>query len=152
MTALWLGTQRRFHAAAGRLHPVLWPVLAAGLAAAVCGYVAEVDPGVSGHYPTCPFLAVTGYYCPGCGTLRAIHALTHGHLGQAFGYNALSMTMVPVLAYWWVTWVIRAVRGQPRPEPKHPRLIWGLAAVIMVFWVVRNLPFGSFLAPTGRFF
>jgi hypothetical protein len=114
------------------------------------GYVAAVDPGAPGHYPTCPFLAVTGYYCPGCGTLRAIHALVHGHPGEAFGYNMLSMSMLPVLGYFWVTWLIRSVRGQPRPAPAHPAWIWGLAAVIALFWVVRNLPFGHVLAPTGR--
>jgi hypothetical protein len=146
----WLRAEGRIHAALGRFHPLVWPVLVAGMAAAAVCYVAEVDPGVPGHYPTCPFYALTGYYCPGCGTLRAIHALTHGHPGQAFGYNALSMSMLPLLGYFWVAWLIRSARRQPRPEPAHPAWIWGLAALIAVFWVVRNLPFGHFLAPTGR--
>ena len=33
--------------------------------AAAVGYVAAVDPNESGHYPTCPFLAVTGLLLPG---------------------------------------------------------------------------------------
>ena len=36
-----------------------------------------------GHYPTCPFLAITGWYCPGCGSLRAVHDLLHGDLAGA---------------------------------------------------------------------
>ena len=40
--------------------------------------VAAVDPHTSGRYPTCPFHAVTGLWCPGCGGLRAVHDLTHG--------------------------------------------------------------------------
>ena len=39
-----------------------------------------VDPNQPGHYPTDPFLAITGLYCPGCGTLRALHALARGDL------------------------------------------------------------------------
>jgi hypothetical protein len=148
--AAWLRTARRLHAAIGWFHPAVWPVLLAGIAAAAVGYVAAVDPDVPGHYPTCPFYALTGYYCPGCGTLRAIHALAHGHPGEAFGYNMLSMSMLPVLGYFWVTWLIRSVRKQPRRDLAHPAWIWGLAAVSVVFWVVRNLPFGHFLAPTGQ--
>ena len=40
--------------------------------------LATVDPNQPGHYPTCPFLATTGFYCPGCGALRAVHDLLHG--------------------------------------------------------------------------
>jgi hypothetical protein len=149
--AAWQRAERRLYAALGRFHPVVWPVLVAGMAAASVCYIAEVDPDVPGHYPTCPFYALTGYYCPGCGTLRAIHALAHGHPGQAFGFNALSMSMLPLLGYFWAAWLIRSVRGQPRRKVAHPAWIWGLAALIAVFWVVRNLPFGHFLAPAGRF-
>src|SRR5690606_39698923 len=35
------------------------------------------DPNASCIYPTCPFLYLTGWYCPGCGSLRALPALTH---------------------------------------------------------------------------
>jgi hypothetical protein len=35
-----------------------WTVLAG--VAAVAGYVAAIDPNRPGHYPTCPFLALTG--------------------------------------------------------------------------------------------
>ena len=62
-----------------------WVVLACF--AAVAAYVSMVDPDESGHYPTCPFLYLTGYYCPGCGSLRMVHALTHGQVGQGFGRN-----------------------------------------------------------------
>jgi hypothetical protein len=134
-------------------HPVARisrPVAAVAVAAAAVGYVAAVSPDVPGHYPQCPFYALTGYYCPGCGSLRAIHALVHGHVGQAFGYNALAMTMLPVLGYMWISWLLRSARGQPRSRLAHPAWIWGFAAAIVVFWVFRNTPPGHFLAPTGR--
>jgi hypothetical protein len=119
------------------------------LAVAVAGYVAIVSPDVPGHYPVCPFRALTGYYCPGCGSLRAIHGLLHGHLGAAFGYNALSMSMLPVLGYFWYSWLTRTLRGRPRERLAYPAWIWSFAAVTAVFWVVRNVPPEHFLAPAG---
>jgi hypothetical protein len=146
----WQRARGTVQAARRRLHPVVWPILVAVMAVAAVGYIAEVNPDVPGHYPTCPFYALTGYYCPGCGTLRAIHALVHGHPGQAAGYNVLSLAMLPVLGYFWVAWLNRSLRRQPRRTLAHPAWIWAFAAVTVAFWVVRNLPFGHFLAPTGH--
>jgi hypothetical protein len=126
------------------------PILVAAATAAAVGYVAVISPDVPGHYPTCPFLALTGYYCPGCGSLRAIHALVHGHVTQAFGYNVLAMSMLPVLGYMWLSWLVRSARGQPRTRVAHPAWIWGFAALTVAFWVFRNTPAGHFLAPTGH--
>src|SRR5580693_9291812 len=39
------------------------------------------DPATSGIFPPCPFRYLTGWYCPGCGSLRAIHQLLHGTAG-----------------------------------------------------------------------
>ena len=57
---------------------VLAPLGVAAAAAVVVTTIGALDPNVAGHYPTCPWLALTGTYCPGCGSLRAIHALAHG--------------------------------------------------------------------------
>jgi hypothetical protein len=123
------------------------PVAVAAAAVAAVGYVAVVSPDAPGHYPTCPFYALTGYYCPGCGSLRAIHALVHGHVAQAFGCNVLAMAMLPGLGYLWVSWTMRSARGQPKTRLAHPAWIWGFAMVVVVFWVFRNVPAGHFLAP-----
>ena len=123
------------------------PVLVAGAAAVTVGYIGLVDPNVAGHYPTCPFLALTGNYCPGCGSLRAVYALAHGDLGRAAGLNLLLVALLPLLAVEWVRWVRArwAGRGQARPAPSWA--LWATVVVICVFWVVRNLPFGAALAP-----
>lgn len=125
------------------------PILVAGATAAAIGYLAVVSPDLPGHYPTCPFLAVTGYYCPGCGSLRAIHALVHGHVGQAFGYNVLAMSMLPVLGYMWLSWLIRSARRRQRTHVTHPAWIWGFAVLVVAFLVFRNTPPGHFLAPSA---
>ncbi|GLZ06818.1 hypothetical protein Acsp03_42840 [Actinomadura sp. NBRC 104412] len=109
--------------------------------------VAVADPNEPGHYPTCPFLTLTGYQCPGCGSLRTLHALAHGDLAAALALNVFTVAMLPVLAFFWTRWTLALARGRPaRVRAGDPRLIWGLLGLVLVFWVVRNLPFGAFLA------
>ena len=123
------------------------PVAVLAAATAAVAYVGLVDPNQPGHYPTCPFLQLTGYYCPGCGTLRCLHVLAHGHLAQALGFNALTVAMLPLLAWMWLRWTVRTVRASPRRTVAPAWSIRLLFWVIVVFWVVRNLPVGAALAP-----
>ena len=118
------------------------------LSAAAILYV--LDPREPGNYPICPFLGLTGYHCPGCGTLRALHQLLHGSPLNALGYNPLTILSLPFLAYAFVAGGLRAFRA-PAPAPIfiHPRLIWAMLFGIAAFWVLRNIPIQplSILAP-----
>lgn len=120
------------------------------LGGAVAGalVVAFRDPNESGHYPSCPFLTMTGYYCPGCGMTRLVHALTHGDVGTAFGLNPLLFALLPVLGYLYARWTVLSVRGRPmRSALFRPAVVYSFLGVLAVYWVVRNLPFGQALAP-----
>jgi hypothetical protein len=123
------------------------PVGSVAAAAAAFVVVALVDPNQPGHYPTCPFFAVTGHWCPGCGSLRAMHALTRGDVAAAAGLNVLALASLPVLALMWLRWVRRSWTGAPRAQPAPAALIWALAVGVLLFGVIRNLPFGAALAP-----
>ncbi|MEU4272521.1 DUF2752 domain-containing protein [Streptomyces sp. NPDC026092] len=118
----------------------------AGVAAAFA-YVGAVDPNEPGHYPVCPLLRFTGLYCPGCGGLRSAHAFIHGDLTAAFGANALAVVGYGLFAVLMAVWLIRAVRAVPMRVAISPARAWGIGAVLALFSVVRNLPFGSALAP-----
>jgi hypothetical protein len=133
--------------ARGLLRRLAGPAAAAAGVAAVTAYIGLVDPNEQGHYPTCPFLRVTGLYCPGCGGLRCVHALAHGDLPAALALNAFAVAMVPLIAWIWLRWTVRSARGRARATAADPRLIRLLAAAIVVFAVLRNLPFGAALAP-----
>jgi hypothetical protein len=135
-------------AGAGRTVPaVARPVLVAASAVAALAFLGSVDPNEPGHYPTCPFLAVTGWFCPGCGSLRALHALAHGDLRAALAHNPLLVLTVPALLGWWAAWLVRSVRGRPRRWVAPAWTIWAFLAVVLVFGVARNLPGAAFLAP-----
>ncbi|GGZ54602.1 membrane protein [Streptomyces inusitatus] len=129
---------------ARRLAPplaVLAPVVAA------FAYVGAVDPNEPGHYPVCPLLSLTGLYCPGCGGLRSAHAFVTGDWAAALGANAVAVAGYLVFAVVWVIWLIHAVRARPLRLSLAPAWWWSLGVAALLFSVVRNLPFGSALAP-----
>jgi hypothetical protein len=123
------------------------PVASLAAAAVAFTVVGLVDPNQPGHYPTCPFFFLTGHYCPGCGTLRAMHALTQGDVSAAAGLNVLALASLPVLAWIWLRWVQRSWTGAARTQLAPAALIWALAIVVVLFGLIRNLPFGAALAP-----
>jgi hypothetical protein len=131
----------------GRARALRAPFAAAGAALAATTYVGLVDPNQSGHYPTCPFLFITGYYCPGCGSLRAVHALTHGDLRAAVGLNVLTVAGIVIATVVWGQWVLRQWRGQPRTRVAPGWSLYLALGVVVVFWIVRNLTVGEALAP-----
>ncbi|MFI5791858.1 DUF2752 domain-containing protein [Streptomyces sp. NPDC051677] len=122
----------------------------AGILAAVVGafaYVATVDPNEPGHYPACPLLRFTGLYCPGCGGLRSAHAFAHGDFQAALQDNAPAVAAYLAFAVLWTVWVARAARGRPLRVDLTPVRLWTLGATLLIFTVVRNLPFGGWLHP-----
>jgi len=108
------------------------------------------NPSDGSLYPPCPFHELTGLYCPGCGSLRAVHQLLHGNLPAAFGLNPLMVLSLPFLGYWFISSRVPAVTKRLPAGFIVPAFwIWLILLVIILFWILRNLPFYplSFLAP-----
>lgn len=125
------------------------PVLVAGglLAASVALHLR--DPHEAGSWGFCPWLALTGTYCPGCGGLRAVNDLTHGDVLAAASSNLLFVGSLPFLAVWWLRSLVDGWRGSRRPVSDRAAYV-ALAVVLsltVLFWVVRNLPFAAWLTP-----
>ncbi|WP_372406876.1 DUF2752 domain-containing protein [Streptomyces luteireticuli] len=124
------------------------PLGVAALLAAAAALVAAVDPHEPGHYPGCPLLRWTGVFCPGCGGLRGLHALLHGDPAGALRANALAVAGYAAFLPLWAVWCVRAARhGGGMPVGMLTRRRWAVAALVLAFTVVRNLPCGAFLAP-----
>lgn len=108
------------------------------------------DPATSGIFPPCPLRYLTGWYCPGCGSLRAIHQLLHGNLRAAWALNPLTVVLLPFLTYGLASYALIELRGRGLPQP-FLRAGWirALCAVIILFGIARNLPMHPFdlLAP-----
>jgi hypothetical protein len=108
------------------------------------------NPASSGLYPPSPFRLLTGLFCPGCGSLRALHHLLHGRFLQALDLNPLMVLLLPYLVYAFVSYISPVIFRRHIPQPYVPsRWIWWLLGVVCLYWVLRNLPFYPFvwLAP-----
>jgi hypothetical protein len=57
---------------------------------AAAALVFTFDPVTTWWFPSCPFHAWTGWLCPLCGSLRALHALLRGQLRVALELNPLT--------------------------------------------------------------
>ena len=104
------------------------------------------DPMEASFFPPCIFHELSGLHCPGCGATRACRALTQGDFVAAFGMNPMFLLCLPFLGYFLVR---SAWAGIVRNETYSPpvtasRLLAPLAAVVIVFGIVRNLPFPAF--------
>lgn len=109
------------------------------------------DPHAAGSWGECPWLALTGLYCPGCGGLRAVNDLTNGDLAGAASSNLVFVVMIPALVLWWLSWTRVAwsgTSGSGHRARRHTGVWIAVFTVVMVvFGVLRNLSFGSWLAP-----
>jgi hypothetical protein len=102
----------------------------------------EYDPAKYRIFPKCPFYALTGFDCPGCGSQRAIYSLLHGNLKDAISHNLLLVTSIPFL-FIHFSYKIRAailkkdIRWNLIYRPITPQIIF---IVVMLFWIIRNIP------------
>lgn len=124
------------------------PVVAtAGATAAYAVVVHLRDPNAAGNYPTCPWLLLTGTWCPGCGTLRATYALTHGDLMTALDYNPFAVVSLACLAIVFALWARRQWLGRRRSWVAPAWMVQAMGIGIVAYWVLRNVPGFAFLAP-----
>lgn len=119
---------------------LIWATLGAGAT-----YLFIFEPGKSGFFPVCPFRAITGFTCPGCGSTRGLHRLLHGDVVAAFEFNPLLILSLPFLFYALVRYTNAAMRGRPlKGNQLNAKYIWLLFVVILSFWVFRNTPIYPF--------
>lgn len=104
-------------------------------AAAVATYF--FDPSSDPFFPPCPTNLLTDLYCPGCGTLRALHALTHGDFRAAFSQNALAMVLLPIAAVGTLAPKLLTI----------PYLSQAIFYSTIIFTILRNTEAFAFLAP-----
>lgn len=112
-------------------------LLTLAIAAGICVYF-YFDPGDSAFFPRCPFLSLTGFQCPGCGSQRAIHSLLHGDITTAWNKNALLVASLPFVGLLVFSEMTRL---------RHPKLYRALNsgmvikicfAIVVAWWILRN--------------
>lgn len=123
------------------------PVLVAAGATAATVALHVRDPHEPGSWGICPTAAL-GFFCPGCGALRAVNDLTNLRILDAASSNLVLVAAIPVFAYLFGRWTAGRWSGRSWNPPARTqnRAVAVALAVLGVFAVLRNLP-GSWLAP-----
>jgi hypothetical protein len=110
-------------------------------------YLFVFDPGRTGFFPPCMFRLITGMQCPGCGSTRALHEITHGHLKAAFMLNPLLLLASPFLIYAFLRYSTIVMRGGvPRKNALPAPYIYAIFFIVLGFWIFRNTPFYPFIS------
>ncbi len=89
--------------------------------------------GVGELSPSCVIRRLTGYDCPGCGSQRALDALLHGHIAEAWSYNYALPVLVAVALLYIVS--PQRIRG----VLYHPATLSALIIAMLGWWVLRNV-------------
>lgn len=105
-------------------------------------YVMDPSENPDAYFP-CTVYSTFSIYCPGCGDTRALHALVHGHILQAFDHNLLFPFAVLILAWYYLVAITslffrRRVMWIPQTVPNWTAIVLGV--VIVLFTVLRNIP------------
>ena len=107
----------------------------------VIGLAYAVFVGLTGFSIPCPVRALTGLLCPGCGVTRLCMALLRLDFAAAWDANPVLLLLLPVLAALLARQAARYVKsGRSALSRGESALVWGMAAVLLLWGVARNLP------------
>ena len=106
-----------------------------------CLLVGIFNPTTAGFFPPCPFLAMTGFACPGCGLTRGFHALFHGDIFTAISFNALIPIYVFAFLFLIISLLSIIVRGRSlKFNILTPVPLMSFLVIAVIFGVLRNIP------------
>ncbi len=109
-----------------------------------------LNPSEHSFFPKCALYMATGFSCPGCGSTRALYQLTHGDVLEALRLNPGLMALITLGLTDYVRFVVSVIRGNPfQTLFGRLKLLGALMGVMLVYGVIRNLPWPLFesLAP-----
>ena len=108
------------------------------------------NPSEYSFFPKCPFHSLTGLYCPGCGSQRAIHQILHGHITESLKHNFLIILLTFVLGYQLVLFLLTKGFNKNFNNIFHnPKATYTILVLVILYWILRNIniyPF-TYLSP-----
>lgn len=109
-----------------------------------------LDPARHDLFPRCLFNSITGYYCPGCGSQRAIHSLLHLNFAGVVSHNFLFLPAILLIIYHYSFPILNRFFNWKLPNIFYfKNTPWIILSVVILFWIFRNIPTYPFsvLAP-----
>ncbi len=106
-------------------------------------------PSGSMPWPDCLIYKHCGLHCPGCGGTRAAKSLAAGDWQAAMKLNIMIFPILIGSAWTALAFVVNRLTGRTwwSPAKLGVRTMCVLLVILLVFTVIRNLEFGSFLRP-----
>jgi|TARA_B100000959_G_scaffold284042_1_gene354532 hypothetical protein len=125
------------------------PALVIALVIAAVIFISQYEPVANKqYYPQCGFKKATGYDCPGCGGLRATHAITRGNIAGAFHFHPGFVLSLPIVGYLLVLWIREWRRTSEMPfpltQPECNRPLTWIAILFVSLGILRNIPVKPF--------
>lgn len=89
----------------------------------------------------CFFKAFLHIYCPGCGGTRAVDAFLHGNFVQSFLYHPVIVYVFAMFLMYFIpaTYTFLINRDGKLHYKFHMATLWGLLAVVVGHFIVRNV-------------
>jgi len=110
-----------------------WLPLAAALGLLVCTLI---PLAALPDHPLCPWRAISGLPCPGCGLTRGLVSAAHGRFGQAWGFHPLAPALYAGL---WFVLGLPLLHRRPRLWAALTRCRRPAAAlvpaIVLLLWV-----------------
>lgn len=121
------------------------------LTALVIAILYNLNPAENNNiYPPSLSREWGGFYCPGCGTLRALHQLLHGNWRAALRFNPLLVICLPYFFYWIIPYFFQYFYEIKLYSINHKnKQILGIITVCLAYGLLRNIsdPNFSWLVP-----
>jgi hypothetical protein len=123
--------------------PLKYIIIIIGILAAIFLYTLYSPYQIS-LFPKCPFLLLTGYKCPGCGSQRAIHYLLNFDVLNAMNENLILVLSIP---YVFILILLERNKIENNRLEKirniliKPKAIYIVLILIVGFWILRNITY-----------
>lgn len=130
--------------------PLVYKILALAIIVLAALFFFFFNPEKHIFFPRCPMFALTGYYCPGCGSQRAIHSFLHLQFADVVKYNALIFPATLLILYHYIHPFLNRKFNLSLPNILYMRYTpWVIFGIVVVFWIARNINVAPFtmLAP-----
>ncbi len=107
--------------------------------AALAVGLAAWDPARHGGPPLCPYRAITGHSCPGCGLTRAVAALVRGRWHEAVTLHPLAPVLVAEIMVFCLAFVMLGPRLRERVPTRVASSLLVLNAIALAaIWAARS--------------